>query len=80
MQAVYEELAAAQPDGFRYATFRLADGVTFVHLAFLERDGGGPLGQIAAFARFSEGIAARCDEPPQLSEMEEVGSYRWHSD
>ena len=33
VRAVYEELAATEPAGLRYATFRLEDGVTFVHLA-----------------------------------------------
>jgi hypothetical protein len=35
---VYAELAQTQPDGLRYATFRLDDGVTFVHLAVLEAE------------------------------------------
>ena len=30
---VYEELSRTQPDGFRYGTFKLEDGVSFVHLA-----------------------------------------------
>ena len=41
VRAVYEELAREpQPDGFRYATFRLDDGVSFVH--FADRDRGRP--------------------------------------
>ena len=46
---VYEELAQLQPDGFHYGTFKLDDGVTFVHLATHEADAN-PLGQVAAFA------------------------------
>ena len=33
VRAVYDELARTQPDGLRYATFRLDDGVSFVHVA-----------------------------------------------
>lgn len=77
VRAVYEELHQARPAGFRYATFRLDDGQTFVHLASQETDdGSNPLTAIAAFGRFSDGIAARCEEPPQVTEMHEIGSYR----
>ena len=33
---VYEELARVRPDGFRYGTFKLEDGVSFVHVASQE--------------------------------------------
>jgi hypothetical protein len=74
VRAVYEELASMQPDGLRYATYRLADGVTFVHVAEHAEDN--PLRQVAAFQRFQEGIRERCDEPPVVTEAHEVGSYR----
>jgi hypothetical protein len=73
---VYEELARLQPEGFRYGTFKLDDGVTFVHLATHEPDAN-PLGQVAAFARFQENLRDRCDEPPVVTELEEVGSFRF---
>jgi hypothetical protein len=82
VRAVYEELHRAEPEGFRYATFRLEDGVSFVHLASLELDDRGPLTELPAFKRFSEHIRERCDEPPVLTELSEVGSYNmgWTSD
>ena len=75
VRAVYEELRRADPPGLRYATYRLDDGVSFLHLASIE-DGGNPLAEIAAFARFQEGIRDRCDEPPAVVELHEVGSFR----
>ena len=75
VRAVYEELATARPEGFHYATFRLQDGVSFVHIAFTEADDHQPLQRIAAFQRFTAGVSERCDEPPVLSEMTQVGSY-----
>ena len=72
---VYEELARMKPEGFRYGTFKLDDGVTFVHLAVQEGDRN-PLGEVAAFRRFQEGLGERCVEPPVLSELAEVGSFR----
>jgi len=74
VRAVYDELAAAQPDGLHYATFKLPDGVTFVH--FAQHDEPNPLPQVAAFQRFQAGIRERCEEPPAVTELQEVGSYR----
>jgi hypothetical protein len=76
VRAVYEELHRVEPSGLRYATFKLPDGVTFIHLA--DTDGAGnPLTSLAAFKAFQAGIRERCDEPPAVSELSELGSYRW---
>jgi hypothetical protein len=77
VRAVYEELSRVKPEGLRYATFRLDDGVSFVHLVSVETDDGqSPLGQIEAFARFTENVKDRCDEPPVVSDVDEIGSFR----
>jgi hypothetical protein len=75
VRAVYEELARTQPDGFRYATFRLDDGVSFAHIAFTE-DGLNPLADVAAFARFQENIRDRLEEGPVVAQLTEIGSFR----
>ncbi len=77
VEAVFAELAAADPGGVRYATFRLADG-TFVHVADIEGDRN-PLGDIAAFAEFQKDIADRCapGEGPDAQPATVVGSYRF---
>lgn len=76
VRAVYEELASLRPEGLRYATFKFSDGVSFVHIASVETaDGSNPLADVAAFARFQEGIGERCAEAPVTVEIEEVGSY-----
>jgi hypothetical protein len=72
VRAVYEELAATQPDHLRYATFRLGDGVSFLHLAEVEGDA---LRGIGAFVRFREGLEERCAEQPVLTELDEIGSF-----
>jgi hypothetical protein len=74
VRAVYDELAASQPDGLQYATFKLPDGVTFIHVA--QHGEPNPLSGVAAFQRFQEGIRDRCDEPPAVSQVDVVGSYR----
>jgi hypothetical protein len=77
VENVFEELKNKQPDGIRYATLRLADGVTFVHLAAIETDdGSNPLAENAAFAEFQRAIEDRCTEPPAPQDATVVGSYR----
>jgi hypothetical protein len=72
---VFAELAAKQPDGLRYASFRLDDGVSFVHVAVLEADHN-PLSDSAAFAKFQSGIKDRCADGPSASDATVIGSYR----
>jgi len=76
VERVFAQLAAEEPDGLRYASFRLADGVTFVHVAVVEGEHN-PLGQLAAFADFQRDIKDRCVEPPVASEATLIGSYRF---
>jgi hypothetical protein len=76
VRAVYAELHQAEPGGLRYATFKLPDGVTFVHLADTNGEGT-PLTGLAAFKAFQAELRERCDEPPVLSELSEVGSFGW---
>jgi hypothetical protein len=75
VRAVYEELGRTRPEGLRYATFKLEDGVSFVHLAETE-DGDNPLSQLTAFREFQTEIADRCDEPPVVTKLDRVGSFR----
>jgi hypothetical protein len=76
IKAVFEELHKTAPAGLRYASFKLGDGVSFVHIAFVDAaEGGNPLTQTAAFKAFAAGVKDRCEEPPVTSELTEVGSY-----
>ena len=76
IEQVFAELNAEHPGGIRYAAFRLADGVSFVHVAVLDGEGS-PLSSSKAFAAFQEGAAARQVAPPVVSEASLVGSYRF---
>jgi hypothetical protein len=78
VRAVYEELERTSPAGLRYATFRLDDGVSFVHIASDEtEDGRSPLRDVTAFREFQKDVAERCAESPVASELNEVGSFRF---
>jgi hypothetical protein len=76
VEAVFAELAARDPGGIRYATFRLEDGVSFVHAALLDDDRPNPLQGIAAFAAFQRDLGARVEAPPVASGAGLVGAYR----
>ena len=77
VRAVYDELERSAPAGLRYATFKLEDGVSFVHLASIETDDGhNPLREMDAFKRFVANAGARQDKPAVTTELREIGSYR----
>ncbi len=75
--AVYEELREVAPAGFRYATFRQQDGVSFVHIATVEdgEDAPFPLTGLASFRRFRDNLEERCVEGPVRTELHAVGSF-----
>jgi hypothetical protein len=76
VHAFFEELASAQPDGVRYAAFQLEDDVSFVH--FVETAAGpGSFARLATYQRYRSTVEARCDEPPVLTEIQEIGAYRF---
>lgn len=70
---MYDELASARPDWLRQATFQLDDEVSFVTFAGL--DAPGRLAGMPAFQRFRSTFDERCDEPPVLTVLRQVGSY-----
>jgi hypothetical protein len=75
VEAVYAQLARERPEGIHYATFRLADGVSFMHVVIDSDQPGRVLGELAAFKAFVGDIESRCDEPPVATELSLVGSY-----
>ena len=74
VQNVFAELATNQPDGLHYATFRLADGVSFVHVVSLDGEDN-PLPKTEAFIEFQRNIGERWVEPAVAAEASIVGSY-----
>jgi hypothetical protein len=81
VRAVDEEIHRTEPAGLRYATFKLDDGVSFVHLASDESENGeSPLSKLKAFREFQRGIDDRTDEAPVVTELDEIGSFRAATD
>jgi hypothetical protein len=75
IEKVFAELHASEPGGLQYMTFRLGDGVSFVHVATVEEEN--PLATLASFGEFQRDIADRCEEPPLVMDASIIGSYRW---
>ncbi len=72
--SVFEQLKHEQPPGLRYASFKLDDGVSFVHIAEAA-EGTNPLGALSAFRAFTAEIQDRCEEAPVAVDLNEIGSY-----
>jgi hypothetical protein len=70
IENVFAELAVAAPSKLRYSSFRLADGVTFVHVA----DGEG-LTDLPAFQEFQRTFADRLVDDLVREDATLVGSY-----
>jgi hypothetical protein len=75
VRAVFDELRARAPEGIRYASYRLADRLTFVHVATVDGADANPLTALASFKAFQAKLKERCVEPPIVSEVTAVGSY-----
>ena len=73
VRAVFDELRARAPGGLRYTSYRLDDGVTFVHIATHGSDN--PLTSLPAFKSFQAKLTERCVELPAFSELAILDSY-----
>jgi len=73
---VFAQLDREKLPGVRYGTFKLDDGLSFVHIASIDAaDGTNPLTELSEFKAFTAGIKERCEEPPVSARLNEVGSY-----
>ena len=75
VRAVFAQLKTNAPAGIRYATFRLEDGVSFVHIATVDSTDDNPLVKLPAFQAFQRELKQRCLEMPLITELSPIGSY-----
>ncbi len=75
VETVFEALARSAPPGLSYATYKLDDGVSFMHVATVTDADNNPLTQLAEFKAFTAGVKDRCEVPPATTILERVGSY-----
>ncbi|MFI6580832.1 hypothetical protein [Embleya sp. NPDC050493] len=70
IENVFAELESTAPPGLRYSSFRLTDGVTFVHVV----DGDG-LVELPAFREFQRNLGDRLAVDVSRDDAVVVGSY-----
>ena len=76
VKEVYKQLNEKKIDGFHYCTFKLADGLSFVHIAFSETDEANTaFSNLPAFKNFQANIKDRCDELPVAGPVSIIGAY-----
>jgi len=74
IEAVFQELREAKPEGVRYMVLRMADD-SFAH--FVELDAAtNPLQTLDAFRKFSSTAGDRAEAPPVASDVTVIGDYR----
>lgn len=76
IERVFQELNEKGPEDVRYLCMKLGDG-TFIH--FVD-DSAKFIPGLPAFQSFRSGIAERCSEAPQQSDVTIVGNYRMIAD
>jgi hypothetical protein len=72
IENVFAELAQKQPEGLRYSTFRLDDGITFVHVV---TDEGDTLPGLSAFQEFQRDLGNRLESGPDRENATAIGGY-----
>lgn len=75
IKEVYKQLHSSKIDGFHYATFKLEDGASFVHIAIFTEEANEAFKNLPAFKSFQGTIKERCDELPVTTLVTEIGSY-----
>ena len=78
VKAVYEGLRQINDPDIHYATFKLNDGQTFVHIAsFASMDKQPILTESKAFKTFQENLKDRCEIPPDPQKLNEIATYNF---
>jgi hypothetical protein len=73
---VFAALQREQPEGIRYSSCRLPDGVTYVVTLAIEEGTNNPLPALPEFQAFQETLKQSLAEPPVAEPLTVIGSYR----
>jgi hypothetical protein len=74
---IFEALEREQPQGFRYTSCRLSDGVTYINLWEIDDGATNPLSSLPEARAFQEGLKTWMAEPSVYEQLTVVGSYRF---
>lgn len=75
VEKMFGAIDAAQPEGVKYASTRLSDGVSVVALLALDDPADNPLQAIPEFREFQEHLSEWLDGPPTVEPLTVIGSY-----
>jgi hypothetical protein len=75
-KTMFAAIDEAQPQGVRYASSLLPDGVTFVVFLALDDPTHNPLAALPEFREFQGNLKNWIAEPPVPEQLTVVGSYR----
>jgi hypothetical protein len=79
VKKVYEQLHEKKIEGFHYCTLKLADGVSFIHIALADtEEANATFSHLPAFKNFQENIRDRCEELPVVNAITVIGAYDFH--
>jgi hypothetical protein len=73
---MFAAIEQAGLEGIRYASLKLADGVTYVAVLEVEDGVENPLPNLPEFQEFQENLKGWVDEPAVAGPATVVGSYR----
>jgi hypothetical protein len=76
VEKMFAAIAREKPEGVRYASCRLPDGVTFVVLLALDDGIDNPLPAVPEFREFQDKLRTWIAEPPIPDQLTVLGSYR----
>jgi hypothetical protein len=74
-EKMFGSINAVRPEGVKYASSRLSDGVSFVALLALDDPADNPLQAIPEFRQFQEHLPEWLAEPPTVEPLTVIGSY-----
>ena len=76
VQKLFAAIEAAEPQGVRYTSYRVADGGTYVIVLELRDESENPLPAITGFREFQDGLGGWLAEPAIPERLTAVGEYR----
>lgn len=76
LKEVFTNIENEKPVGIHYASFKLADGVSFVALVHLE-EGATPLTEYPYFQKFQSNLMGIVDGQPEQEILDAIGTYNF---
>ncbi|OHV45558.1 hypothetical protein [Pseudofrankia sp. BMG5.36] len=76
-ETMFAAIEKADPQGARYASLVLPDGVTFVALLAVDEGIENPLMAVPEFVEFEGNLRNWLAEPPTPEQLTVIGSYRF---